>query len=168
MSIEDDIRKKLEDEKKPTGESDTYPSLKDSTYEELSVSLKNEEDDVNIISFKMDDEILKSMKFLSIICKIFAVFIIVCGVIHCSSIIGAIIGIPFILIGLKSYKTGDNLNQTVIKKNGENLRLAIIYTAQFVKYYLIILLITLSSFILFIFVTFIYIFIPGILSNIFY
>ena len=82
MSIEDDIRKKLEDEKKPTGESDTYPSLKDSVYEKLSVSPKNEKDDVAIIPLKMDTEMSKNMKFLSIVCKIFGILLIVLGVMY--------------------------------------------------------------------------------------
>ena len=137
MSIEDDIRKKLEDEKKPTGESDTYPSLKDSVYEKLSVSPKNEKDDVAIIPLKMDTEMSKNMKFLSIVCKIFGILLIVLGVMYCLLIIGAIIGVPFIFIGLKVYQAGDNLEQTVIKKDEENFRLAIIHAAKSVKYYLI-------------------------------
>lgn len=162
MSIEDDIRKKLEDEKKPTGELDTYPSLKDSVYEKLSVSPKNEKDDVDIIPLKMDTEMSKNMKFLSIVCKIFGILLIVLGVMYCLLIIGAIIGVPFIFIGLKVYQAGDNLEQAVIKKDEENFRLAIIHAAKSVKYYLIFLL----TFIILSFGTFIFILMIGIFSDI--
>ena len=162
MSIEDDIRKKLEDEKKPTGESDTSPSLKDSVYEKLSVSPKNEKDDVAIIPLKMDTEMSKNMKFLSIVCKIFGILLIVLGVMYCLLIIGAIIGVPFIFIGLKVYQAGDNLEQAVIKKDEENFRLAIIHATKSVKYYLIFLL----TFIILSFGTFIFILMIGIFSDI--
>lgn len=162
MSIEDDIRKKLEDEKKSTGELDTYPSLKDSVYEKLSVSPKNEKDDVDIIPLKMDTEMSKNMKFLSIVCKIFGILLIVLGVMYCLLIIGAIIGVPFVFIGLKVYQAGDNLEQAVIKKDEGNFRLAVIHAAKSVKYYLIFLL----TFIILSFGTFIFILMIGIFSDI--
>jgi len=152
----------LEDEKKPTGELDTYPSLKDSVYEKLSVSPKNEKDDVAIIPLKMDTEMSKNMKFLSIVCKIFGILLIVLGVMYCLLIIGAIIGVPFIFIGLKVYQAGDNLEQAVIKKDEENFRLSIIHAAKSVKYYLIFLL----TFIILSFGTFIFILMIGIFSDI--
>lgn len=162
MSIEDDIRKKLEDEKKSTGELDTYASLKDSVYEKLSVSPKNEKDDVDIIPLKMDTEMSKNMKFLSIVCKIFGILLIVLGVMYCLLIIGAIIGVPFVFIGLKVYQAGDNLEQAVIKKDEGNFRLAVIHAAKSVKYYLIFLL----TFIILSFGTFIFILMIGIFSDI--
>ena len=81
---------------------------------------------------------------------------------YCLLIIGAIIGVPFIFIGLKVYQAGDNLEQAVIKKDEENFRLAIIHAAKSVKYYLIFLL----TFIILSFGTFIFILMIGIFSDI--
>lgn len=85
------------------------------------------------MELKLDNEMIKALKFLSIICKIFGVLIVIGGGIYALFLIG----IPLIFIGIKVYKTGEYIDNAIINKNGENLRLSILTIAKAVKYYLI-------------------------------
>ncbi|EEY34481.1 DUF5362 family protein [Pseudoleptotrichia goodfellowii] len=95
---------------------------------------------------------VKALKFLSIVCKIFGVLITVGGVIYALFLIG----IPLIFIGIKVYKTGEYIDNAIINKNGENLRLSILTIAKAIKYYLILYvgIIALMFFIFFLIMSF--------------
>ena len=67
-----------------------------------------------------------------------------------------LIGIPLIFIGIKVYKTGEYIDNAIINKNGENLRLSILTIAKAIKYYLILYvgIIALMFFIFFLIMSF--------------
>lgn len=119
MNIEDDVRKKLneKDREMPI----LYENRDESRFEK------------NVMELKLDTEMVKALKFLSIVCKIFGVLITVGGAIYALFLIG----IPFIFIGIKVYKTGEYIDNAIINRNGENLRLSILTIAKAIKYYLI-------------------------------
>ncbi len=145
MTIEDDVRKKLNEKDQ---EIYNFPENIDENNDFLS----REQSQKNVIELKLDTEMVKALKFLSIVCKIFGVLITVGGVIYALFLIG----IPLIFIGIKVYKTGEYIDNAIINKNGENLRLSILTIAKAIKYYLILYvgIIALMFFIFFLIMSF--------------
>lgn len=126
MTIEDDVRKKLSEK-----DQETYNFPQNSN--ENNDFLSQNQPQKNVMELKLDNEMIKALKFLSIVCKIFGVLIVIGGGIYALFLIG----IPLIFIGIKVYKTGEYIDNAIINKNGENLRLSILTIAKAVKYYLI-------------------------------
>lgn len=145
MTIEDDVRKKLNEKDQ---EIYNFPENTNENNDFLS----RDQSQKNVIELKLDTEMVKALKFLSIVCKIFGVLITVGGVIYALFLIG----IPLIFIGIKVYKTGEYINSAIINKNGENLRLSILTIAKAIKYYLILYvgIIALMFFIFFLIMSF--------------
>ena len=145
MTIEDDVRKKLNEKDQ---EIYNFPENTNENNDFLS----RDQSQKNVIELKLDTEMVKALKFLSIVCKIFGVLITVGGVIYALFLIG----IPLIFIGIKVYKTGEYIDSAIINKNGENLRLSILTIAKAIKYYLILYvgIIALMFFIFFLIMSF--------------
>ncbi|BBM36311.1 DUF5362 family protein [Pseudoleptotrichia goodfellowii] len=145
MTIEDDVRKKLNEKDQ---EIYNFPENTNENNDFLS----RDQSQKNVMELKLDAEMVKALKFLSIVCKIFGVFITVGGVIYALFLIG----IPLIFIGIKVYKTGEYIDSAIINKNGENLRLSILTIAKAIKYYLILYvgIIALMFFIFFLIMSF--------------
>lgn len=118
----------------------------------ITIFLSRDQSQKNVMELKLDAEMVKALKFLSIVCKIFGVLITVGGVIYALFLIG----IPLIFIGIKVYKTGEYIDSAIINKNGENLRLSILTIAKAIKYYLILYvgIIALMFFIFFLIMSF--------------
>lgn len=145
MTIEDDVRKKLNEKDQ---EIYNFPENTNENNDFLS----RDQSQKNVMELKLDAEMVKALKFLSIVCKIFGVLITVGGVIYALFLIG----IPLIFIGIKVYKTGEYIDSAIINKNGENLRLSILTIAKAIKYYLILYvgIIALMFFIFFLIMSF--------------
>lgn len=145
MTIEDDVRKKLNEKDQ---EIYNFPENTNENNDFLSWDQSQK----NVMELKLDAEMVKALKFLSIVCKIFGVLITVGGVIYALFLIG----IPLIFIGIKVYKTGEYIDSAIINKNGENLRLSILTIAKAIKYYLILYvgIIALMFFIFFLIMSF--------------
>ena len=145
MTIEDDVRKKLNEKDQ---EIYNFPENTNENNDFLS----RDQSQKNVMELKLDAEMVKALIFLSIVCKIFGVLITVGGVIYALFLIG----IPLIFIGIKVYKTGEYIDSAIINKNGENLRLSILTIAKAIKYYLILYvgIIALMFFIFFLIMSF--------------
>ncbi|MBP8637156.1 MAG: hypothetical protein KBH87_03965, partial [Leptotrichiaceae bacterium] len=70
-----------------------------------SIDSRRNYDTISTIS--VDEVFKKKMNFLGLVQQILGVIMVIFGGLYCLTIIGAILGVPFILIGLKMFKSGE-------------------------------------------------------------
>lgn len=108
----------------------------------------------NVIELEIDMLLAKKMSFIGTIHKVFGVLGIIAGVICCLGIISAIFGIPYILAGIKLFKSGSNFSYAVYSKDSKCLREAIMNLASYWMMMLISILAVIVFYIVFIFIMF--------------
>ena len=94
-------------------------------------------DDVEIVTVNMDGILKKQLGFIGIMFQISGVLCIISGAIFCLTIIGAIFGVPYILIGLKMFKSGGSFSETARNVSGDSLKNALSELSKAVKLWLI-------------------------------
>ena len=85
------------------------------------------------LTLTLDDLTRKYIKWIALYLKVLGILTIIGGVIYTIFIIG----IPLIFIGMKLFKSGDYLTQTLISKNEEDFKKFFEEGGKFVKYYVI-------------------------------
>ena len=114
-----------------------------------------------ILQVKMDETLKKQMGFLGIIYQILGVLNIISGAMMCLGIITAVIGVPYIMAGLKIFKSGGFFSQTAREGDGEQLKNAIGDLARGMK----LMLITMIGLVVFYIIIFIIIISIGIFAS---
>ena len=87
--------------------------------------------DTEILTVEMDQTLKKQLGFLGIVYQIFGVL----------CIISAIVGVPYIMAGLKMFKCGGSFSETTRNNEGNSLKNAIVELAKAMKIGLIAMLI---------------------------
>ena len=80
---------------------------------------------VNIDSYnsiKVDPLFKKKLNFLGLMQQIIGVIAIIAGGFYCLPIVTAIFGVPFIMIGLKMFKSGGEYKKSLVTLEGEDLK----------------------------------------------
>lgn len=90
-----------------------------------------------ILQVEMNETLKKQIGFLGIIYQICGVLTIISGAMMCLGIITAVIGVPYIMGGLKLFSSGGSFSQTVRENQGEALKSALGDLAKAVKLLLI-------------------------------
>lgn len=93
--------------------------------------------DVEIVTLEVDETLKKQLGFLGIMYQIFGVLCIISGAMLCLTIIGAIAGVPYIMAGLKMFKSGGSFSETARNVSGDSLKNALSELAKAVKMVLI-------------------------------
>ena len=94
-------------------------------------------DDVEIVTVNMDGTLKKQLGFVGIMFQISGVLCIISGALFCIIIIGAIFGVPYIMIGLKMFKSGGSFSETARNVSGDSLKNALSELSKAVKMWLI-------------------------------
>lgn len=84
-----------------------------------------------MIQMDVDDLLRKKMSFIGTVQKVFGVLGIIGGACWCIGIITAVIGIPYIFLGIKLFKSGSNFSYAAYSNDGKFLREAILNLASF-------------------------------------
>lgn len=84
-----------------------------------------------MIQMDVDDLLRKKMSLIGTIQKVFGVLGIIGGAVWCIGIITAVIGIPYIFLGIKLFKSGNNFSYAAYSNDGKFLREAILNLASF-------------------------------------
>lgn len=105
-----------------------------------------ENDDV--LHLEIDTFLMRKMSFIGTMQKVFGVLAVIVGAFTCIGIVTAIIGIPYILSGIKLYKSGNAFAFAAYSKDGKFMREALLNLAGFWKYVLIIVLLTILLYII--------------------
>ncbi|WP_392561671.1 DUF5362 family protein [Orbus sturtevantii] len=85
----------------------------------------------NIMQIDVDPVLIKKMSFIGTVHKIFGVLSIIGGAITCLGIITAIFGVPYIIAGIKLFKSGSSFSYAAYSKDGNLLKDAIMNLASF-------------------------------------
>ena len=115
------------------------------------IPVKNETtqlDDVksinSLINIQVDEIFKKKVNFLGLMQQIFGVISIIGGGLSCLSIIGAVLGIPYIFIGIKIFKSGESYKKSMLTLEGNDLKDGLTLFSDAMKIYLIIFLIIIA------------------------
>ena len=98
-------------------------------------------DDMEVVTLDVDGTLKKQLGFLGIMYQIFGVLCIISGALMCIGIITAIVGVPYIMAGLKMFKCGGSFSETTRNNEGNSLKNAIVELAKAMKIGLIAMLI---------------------------
>ena len=93
--------------------------------------------DLEVVTLEVDETLKKQLGFLGIMYQIFGVLSIISGVLFCITIIGAILGVPYLMFGLKLFKSGGSFSETARNVSGDSLKNALSELAKAVKIWLI-------------------------------
>ena len=102
-----------------------------------------------ISTISVDEVFKKKMNFLGLVQQILGVIMVIFGGLYCLTIIGAILGVPFILIGLKIFKSGEAYKKSIITLEGGDIKEGLILFSDAMKIYIIMIVVILVIEILF-------------------
>lgn len=88
----------------------------------------------------VDEVFKKKVNFLGLMQQIYGVLLIIAGGLYCLTIIGAIFGIPIIIIGMKVFKSGEAYKKSMLTLEGKDLKDGLILFSDAIYIYLIIIL----------------------------
>ena len=112
-----------------------------------SIDSRRNYDTISTIS--VDEVFKKKMNFLGLVQQILGVIMVIFGGLYCLTIIGAILGVPFILIGLKMFKSGEAYKKSIITLEGGDIKEGLILFSDAMKIYIIMIVVILVIEILF-------------------
>ena len=115
-----------------------------------SIDSRRNYDTVSTIS--VDEVFKKKMNFLGLVQQILGVIMVIFGGLYCLTIIGAILGVPFILIGLKMFKSGEAYKKSIITLEGGDIKEGLTLFSDAMKIYIIMIVVILVIEILFLIV----------------
>ncbi len=115
-----------------------------------SIDSRRNYDTISTIS--VDEVFKKKMNFLGLVQQILGVIMVIFGGLYCLTIIGAILGVPFILIGLKIFKSGEAYKKSIITLEGGDIKEGLILFSDAMKIYIIMIVVILVIEILFLIV----------------
>ena len=113
----------------------------------LSIDKERNFDTISAISF--DEVFKKKMNFLGLIQQILGVIMVIFGGLYSITIIGAVLGIPFILIGLKIFKSGEAYKKSMLTLEGKDIKEGLTLFSDAMKIYVIMFIVIISVEILF-------------------
>ena len=108
----------------------------------LSIDKERNFDTISAISF--DEVFKKKMNFLGLVQQILGVIMVIFGGLYCLTIIGAILGVPFILIGLKMFKSGEAYKKSIITLEGGDIKEGLTLFSDAMKIYIIMIVVFLA------------------------
>lgn len=97
-----------------------------------------------ISTISVDEVFKKKMNFLGLVQQILGVIMVIFGGLYSLSIIGAILGVPFIFIGLKMLRSGESYKKSMLTLEGNDLKDGLTLFSDAMKIYLIIFLIIIA------------------------
>lgn len=103
-----------------------------------SIDSRRNYDTISTIS--VDEVFKKKMNFLGLVQQILGVIMVIFGGLYSLSIIGAILGVPFIFIGLKMFRSGEAYKKSMFTLEGKDLKDGLILFSDAIYIYLIIIL----------------------------
>ena len=106
-----------------------------------SIDSRRNYDTISTIS--VDEVFKKKMNFLGLVQQILGVIMVIFGGLYCLTIIGAILGVPFILIGLKMFKSGEAYKKSIITLEGGDIKEGLILFSDAMKIYIIMIVVIL-------------------------
>ena len=112
-----------------------------------SIDSRGNYDTISTIS--VDEVFKKKMNFLGLVQQILGVILVIFGGLYSLSIIGAVLGVPFILIGLKIFKSGEAYKKSIITLEGGDIKEGLTLFSDAMKIYIIMILVFLAIGILF-------------------
>ena len=115
-----------------------------------SIDSRRNYDTISTIS--VDEVFKKKMNFLGLVQQILGVIMVIFGGLYSLSIIGAILGVPFILIGLKIFKSGEAYKKSIITLEGGDIKEGLTLFSDAMKIYIIMIVVILVIEILFLIV----------------
>ena len=115
-----------------------------------SIDSRRNYDTISTIS--VDEVFKKKMNFLGLVQQILGVIMVIFGGLYCLTIIGAILGVPFILIGLKMFKSGEAYKKSIITLEGGDIKEGLTLFSDAMKIYIIMTVVILVIEILFLIV----------------
>ena len=107
-----------------------------------SIDSRRNYDTISTIS--VDEVFKKKMNFLGLVQQILGVIMVIFGGLYSLSIIGAILGVPFIFIGLKMLRSGEAYKKSMFTLEGGDIKEGLILFSDAMKIYLIIFLIIIA------------------------
>ena len=105
-----------------------------------------------ISTISVDEVFKKKMNFLGLVQQILGVIMVIFGGLYCLTIIGAILGVPFILIGLKMFRSGEAYKKSMFTLEGGDIKEGLILFSDAMKIYIIMIVVILVIEILFLIV----------------
>ena len=115
-----------------------------------SIDSRRNYDTISTIS--VDEVFKKKMNFLGLVQQILGVIMVIFGGLYCLTIIGAILGVPFILIGLKMFRSGEAYKKSMFTLEGGDIKEGLILFSDAMKIYIIMIVVFLAIGILFLIV----------------
>ena len=115
-----------------------------------SIDSRRNYDTISTIS--VDEVFKKKMNFLGLVQQILGVILVIFGGLYSLSIIGAVLGVPFILIGLKIFKSGEAYKKSIITLEGGDIKEGLTLFSDAMKIYIIMIVVILVIEILFLIV----------------
>ena len=112
-----------------------------------SIDSRRNYDTISTIS--VDEVFKKKMNFLGLVQQILGVIMVIFGGLYSLSIIGAVLGVPFILIGLKIFKSGEAYKKSIITLEGGDIKEGLTLFSDAMKIYIIMIVVILAIEILF-------------------
>ncbi|MFZ1840626.1 MAG: DUF5362 family protein, partial [Leptotrichiaceae bacterium] len=106
-----------------------------------SIDSRRNYDTISTIS--VDEVFKKKMNFLGLVQQILGVIMVIFGGLYCLTIIGAILGVPFILIGLKIFKSGEAYKKSIITLEGGDIKEGLTLFSDAMKIYIIMIVVIL-------------------------
>ena len=105
-----------------------------------------------ISTISVDEVFKKKMNFLGLVQQILGVIMVIFGGLYSLSIIGAILGVPFIFIGLKMLRSGEAYKKSMFTLEGGDIKEGLILFSDAMKIYIIMIVVILVIEILFLIV----------------
>ena len=115
-----------------------------------SIDSRRNYDTISTIS--VDEVFKKKMNFLGLVQQILGVIMVIFGGLYCLTIIGAILGVPFIFIGLKMLRSGEAYKKSMFTLEGGDIKEGLILFSDAMKIYIIMIVVILVIEILFLIV----------------
>ena len=112
-----------------------------------SIDSRRNYDTISTIS--VDEVFKKKMNFLGLVQQILGVIMVIFGGLYSLSIIGAILGVPFIFIGLKMFRSGEAYKKSMFTLEGGDIKEGLTLFSDAMKIYIIMILVFLAIGILF-------------------
>ena len=112
-----------------------------------SIDSRRNYDTISTIS--VDEVFKKKMNFLGLLQQILGVIMVIFGGLYCLTIIGAILGVPFIFIGLKMLRSGEAYKKSMFTLEGGDIKEGLILFSDAMKIYIIMIVVILVIEILF-------------------
>ena len=92
-------------------------------------------------SIKLDPLFKKKLGFLGLMQQIIGVIVIIDGALYCLPIVTAILGVPFIIIGLKMFKSGGEYKKSLVTLEGEDLKNGLSLYSDAIKIALVVIIV---------------------------